>query len=70
MNKKVIISIVLFIVVVIYIIAMANKPEINIEVITEEMTSNNNEVVFPEGFIDEGLDFDYNLVIMEELNVE
>ena len=43
---------------------------INNEVITEEMTSNNNEVVFPEGFIDEGLDFDYNLVIMEELNVE
>ena len=70
MNKKVIISIILFVAVVVYIIAMTNQPEINNEVITEEMTSNNNEIVFPEGFVDEGLEFDYNLVIMEELNVE
>ena len=34
------------------------------------MTINTEETVFPEGFKDENLGFDYNLVIMEELHVE
>ena len=30
---------------------------------------NEKETVLPEGFVDENIDFDYNLVIMEELYV-
>ena len=70
MEKKYIIAIVLVIAVIVLFKVVFKKEEINNEVITENMTINTEETVFPEGFKDENIGFDYNLVIMEELHVK
>ena len=67
--KKYIVIGIIIIVVIIFGVKIFNKPEINNEVLSENSVINEKETVLPEGFVDENIDFDYNLVIMEELYV-
>lgn len=67
--KKYIVIGIIIIVVIIFGVKIFNKHEINNEVLSENSVINEKETVLPEGFVDENIDFDYNLVIMEELYV-
>lgn len=62
------IAIGVIVIVVIFIgVKIFNKKEINNEVLNENIIIDKKEAVLPEGFMDENLDFDYNLVLVDEL---
>jgi septation ring formation regulator EzrA len=65
--KKYIVIGVIVIVVIFIGVKIFNKKEINNEVLNENIIIDEKEAVLPEGFMDENLDFDYNLVLVDEL---